>query len=49
MCKEMLVISVDKVVDPKRGGGEAHKVADPKKMPIMRRTFSDGGQSNFLK
>jgi hypothetical protein len=40
MCKEMLVIPVNKVVDPKRriigkmegqGGGEAQGVADPKK------------------
>jgi hypothetical protein len=39
MCKEMLVISVDRVVDKKRiivkmecqGGGEAQWVADPKK------------------
>jgi hypothetical protein len=39
MCKEMLVILVNKVVDPKknnrkkmegRGGGEAQGVADPK-------------------
>jgi hypothetical protein len=40
MCKEMLVISVDRVVDKKRiivkmecqGGGEAQWVADPKKL-----------------
>jgi hypothetical protein len=39
MCKEMPVILVNKVVDPKRiigkmegrGGGEAQGVADPKK------------------
>jgi hypothetical protein len=40
MCKELPVIPVDKVVDPKRiirkkmeglGGGEAQGVADPKK------------------
>jgi hypothetical protein len=40
MCKEMPVIRVNKVVDPKRiigkkmegrGGGEAKGVADPKK------------------
>jgi hypothetical protein len=38
MCKEMLVIPVNKAVDPKRiigkkagqGGGEAQGVADPK-------------------
>jgi hypothetical protein len=40
MCKEMPVIAVNKVVDPKRiiqknggrGGGEAQGVADPKKI-----------------
>jgi hypothetical protein len=39
MCKEMPVIPVNRVVDPKkkweklegRGGGEAQGVADPKK------------------
>jgi hypothetical protein len=39
MCKEMPVIPVNKMVDPKRiigkmegrGGGEAQGVADPKK------------------
>jgi hypothetical protein len=39
MCKEVLVIPVNRVVDKKkiirqmegRGGGEAHGVADPKK------------------
>jgi hypothetical protein len=38
MCKEMPIIRVSRVVDPKRimekmerrGGGEAHGVADPK-------------------
>jgi hypothetical protein len=40
MCREMLVIPVNKVVDPKRiitkmegqGGGEAHGVVTPKKL-----------------
>jgi hypothetical protein len=40
MCKEMLVIPVHRVVDPKRiigkmagrGGGEAQGVADPPKI-----------------
>jgi hypothetical protein len=41
MCKEMLVIPVDRAVDPKRiigkmegqgGGGEAQGVADPKSL-----------------
>jgi hypothetical protein len=44
MCKEMLVILVNKVVDPKRiigkregqGGGEAQGVADPKKKDYLR-------------
>jgi hypothetical protein len=44
MCKEMPVILVDRVVDKKRiigkmegqggGGGEAHRVADPKKVDV---------------
>jgi hypothetical protein len=40
MCKEMLVISVNKV-DPKRGEGEAQAVADPKKRIIATPSLSD--------
>jgi hypothetical protein len=48
MCKEMAVIPVDKVADPKRiiwekmegrGGGEAQGVADPKKLQFFSFSF----------
>jgi hypothetical protein len=48
MCKEMPVILVSKVVDPKkknqkkmegRGGGEAQGVADPPKNPHQGQAF----------
>jgi hypothetical protein len=44
MCKEMPVIPVNRVVDPKRtigkmegrGGGEARGIADPQKCTVCR-------------
>jgi hypothetical protein len=58
MCKEMPVIPINRVVDPKRiikkmegqGGGEAQGVADPpKKLPIKFGYFFKRKKSALIK